>query len=258
MKLSWLKTGDCLDIEVVNTALIDVWLPQLNSHNCFELLQAPTQIDSAVKQLIDSLGRVNTMLERLSIAPLANPNSDWYNQDNLNTLHRDWVKIQHRTKIVEFLSRLPNNLLDQFHDINNLIHDIEHSLVIKYSNASKTPWQIVNPFGPDVLKFGSWQIELDYQNLGRSTYEKWLNYDEDIDNEDTNNFTHIGGTVVFNIARPIYSGAPTNYLEWCRQHGVQPYGNKLPLGNFALDLGTLRTVFYRNVAVPNNTIVFEL
>ena len=258
MKLSWLKTGDCLDIEVVNPALVDAWLPQLNSRNCFELTVPPTLVESHIKQLIDNLNQVNAVMQRLGLAPLADSASDWYNQDNLNTLHRDWVKIQHRTKIVEFLSRFPNDTLDQFHAVNNLIHDIEHSLVIKYSNNSRTPWQIPNPFNPDVLKFGTWQVELDYQNLGRSTYEKWLNYDQQIDDEDTNNFTHIGGTVVFNISRPIYSSAPENYLAWCQSHRVQPYGNKLPLGNFGQDLGTLRTIFYRNVAVPNNTIVFEL
>lgn len=258
MKMTWNATGDTLDIEVANTLLVDAWLPRLDPYNCFRLTLPPVDVGQDIQRLVNNLVDVNAVFSKCGLPKLADPDSDWFDQDNLNTLHRDWVKVQHKTRIVELLSKFPNDILTTFHDINNLIHDIEHSLVIKYSNSQGTPWQMVNPFAPDILEFGTWQVELDYQNLGRSTYEKWLNYDQDVDNEDTNNFTHIGGTVVFNISRPIQTSAPVSYLQWCQEKNVKPYGHKLPIGNFTCSLGTLRTVFYRNVAVANNTIVFEL
>ena len=73
-----------------------------------------------------------------------------------------------------------------------LIHSIESkkSIVYEKFNNNKTTWQRVNNFSTDILSNGSWNIEIGYQNLGRSLFEKWSNLDDNVNDEDTNNFTH--------------------------------------------------------------------
>ena len=153
---------------------------------------------------------------------------------------------------------LPNNAIDHFHNVNKLIHKIEKSHIIRYINDQCIAWQTPNIFGPEILKFGVWQVELHYQNLGRSNYEKWQNYDTNIIDTDTNNFTDIGGMVNFNIGHPVVNHPPLNYVEYCQQQNINPYGNKLPIGNFKISITELRHIFYKNVNIENNTITFEV
>jgi hypothetical protein len=156
------------------------------------------------------------------------------------------------------MSGLSDSVIKQFHAINELIHKIEKLITIRYVNDEVIAWQTPNIFGPEILKFGICQVELSYQNLGRSNYEKWKNYDSNLIDTDTNNFTHFGGEVEFNIGRPTTLAPPLNYVEFCQQHSVSPYGNKLPLGNFKISVTELRHIFNKNVNIKNNTITFKV
>jgi hypothetical protein len=101
-------------------------------------------------------------------------------------------------------------------------------------------------------------VELHYQNLGRSTFEKWINYDGNILDTDTNNFTHLGGLVKINLARPFENTAPKEYVEYCTKNSIQPCGNILPIGNFSHPTTELRETFRKNVSIENNRISFEI
>ena len=255
MKIVWSQTGDSLDIELVNLDVGDYWIKQLNcdQKNQFFLTDATIQ---ETQPLVDALTVTNAILKKFKIEPLMDPMVDWLDQNNLNVLHERWVKIQHKhNNIVRIISSLPDNVIDYFHDVNKLIHKIEKSYTITYTNDQ---WQTPNIFGPDILKFGIWQIELHYQNLGRFNYEKWRNYDTNITDTDTNNFTDFGGTINFNIGHPVVNYPPVNYVKYCQQQNINPYGNKLPLGNFKISITELRHIFNKNVNIKNNTITFEV
>ena len=257
MNLIWSQTGDSLELDLVNPIVIDHWVEQLNraQKNQFTCINAAI-IDT--QSLSDALIEVNKILEKIRLYPLMDTNSDWLDQNNLNILHKRWVKLQHKYKdIVNLISKFPNNVIKQFHDVNKLIHKIENDINISYINDQNNTWQTPNIFGPDVSTFGIWHAEIHYQNLGRSTFEKWKNYDNNIIDSDTNNFTHIGGLVHFNITRPMLLSPPINYIEYCQQHNISPYGNKLPLGNFKISITELRHIFKKNVNIKNNTITFN-
>ena len=259
-KVVFSNTGDSLDICVEHMEVMEYWITQINSDNknLFEPVSSTFPPAELMIQITENIGIVNDFLIKFGITPLLNKNSDWLNQDNLNILHEQWVKIQHKYKIVELFKMLPNNVVKKFHDINHLIHRIERPIQIDYLNDSVNTWQTINPFGSDILTFGRSHIELHYQNLGRSTFEKWQHYDENIVDTDTNNFTHFGGLVQFNLCRPIYQTAPVNYIKYCKSKNIKPYGNNLALGNFTESLTTLRHIFQRNVAIENNRISFEI
>ncbi len=258
MNLLWSQTGDFLDIDVVNPEVIEYWVDQLNNDQKNQFI-CINSIFPNTQPLVNALTATNTVLEKMKLEPLMDPSIDWYNQDNLNLLHERWVKLQHKHKnIVRVISGIPNSIIKQFHAVNELIHKIEKSNTIKYINDEVIAWQTPNIFGPEILKFGVCQVELSYQNLGRSNYEKWKNYDNNLVDADTNNFTHFGGGVEFNIGHPIVLTPPPNYLEFCQQHNISPYGNKLPLGNFKISITELRHIFNKNVNIKNNTITFEI
>lgn len=261
MILVWEKTGDSLEIVVDNHQLVEYWLNALSgtNKNSFDFIQSSRSINSKIDMLVDCLESSNQILSKFKIDPLMNSSVDWLDQNNLNILHEKWVKLQHKYKIVEVLSRLPDRSFEKkFHDVNHLIHQIESRVRIDYINDLKNTWQVDNIFGPNIAKFGQWQIELHYQNLGRSNYEKWNNYDNNIIDSDTNNFTHIGGLVYFNLCRPHNSQPPLEYVKYCRDNNLTPYGNKLPIGNFKVDITTLRHTFQRNVSIENNRLSFKI
>lgn len=262
MILVWEKTGDSLEIKVDNHQLVEYWVSELDrtDKKTFDFVSSTLPDDSVTTQLADCLESSNQILERFGIEPLMDSKLDWFNQDNLNVLHSRWVKvINQHPKLCEVLHKIADKSIEQkFHDVNILIHKIEFKSLVEYTNSKDVTWQAKNIFGSEISKFGQWQIELHYQNLGRSTYEKWYNYDCNIDDSDTNNFTHIGGLVYFNLCRPITLQPPVEYINYCAENNIIPYGNKLPIGNFVEDITTLRHVFKRNVNTENNRISFKI
>jgi hypothetical protein len=258
MKLTWSHTGDSLDLDLVDPPIFEYWVDQLNKDQKNQFYCVDTKFIET-QPLTDAVVATNTILEKFKLDPLMDPDLDWINQDNLNILHEKWVKLQHQHKsIVDLMSKMPNGVVDHFHAVNKMIHKIEQTEKLSYTNGRLKMWQTVNIFGSDILKFGTWQIELHYQNLGRSNYEKWKNYDANVDGTDTNNLTHLGGLVQFNIGRPLVQSPPANYVEYCQQNNIKAYGNKLPLGNFKIAISDLRHLFNKNVNIKNNTIAFEV
>jgi hypothetical protein len=261
MRLIWQTTGDTLDINVVDVDVIEYWVAELNkaSKNSFGFVQSTLPADDVLVQLADCLASTNQILEKFRIDPLMDANSDWLNQNNLNVLHERWVKLQHQYNIVGFLDKLNDKtVVEKFHNVNHLIHRVERCIKVDYINDTTTAWQVENIFGPEVTKFGQWHVELHYQNLGRSTFDKWNNYDSNLVDSDTNNFTHFGGLVYFNLGRPCVMTPPTEFVDYCRSNNIKPYGNTLPIGNFKVDLTSLRHIFKRNVGIENNRISFEV
>jgi len=260
MQLVWSSTGDTINIVVEDLRVINYWVDRLDlsNKNSFEFIQSTFPDKNLIDTLSSNVKDINDLLIKFNIDPLIDHTVDWLNQDNLNVAHEKWVKLHHTHKIVELLAKFKGSVLQKFHDINSLIHKIERPISIKYDNNIINAWQVTNPFGADILKFGTWQVELHYQNLGRSTYEKWVNFDKNIVDTDTNNFTHFGGRVCFNLGMPYSSQAPQEYITYCSDNTITPYGSKLPIGNFTESITTLRHLFNKNVGIENNRIYFMI
>lgn len=263
MKLVWTNTGDSIDIDVYNIELATYWLDNLEAaqKNSFNLTFTSLSDVTIADQLNNTLKEINSCLIKANILDLEKFNdSDFLDQDVLNRLHEVWVKLHHNhPTIVNFMCT--TNKLQQWADINLLIHQIENDCYISYINYDRYPWQIPNIFGSKILTFDQYQLELHFQNLGRSTYDKWYNYDDNVIDADTNNFTHIGGKVDIRLTRYQQITPPQEYINWCDMHKVTAYGYKLPLGNFKdykNNLTTIRHLFFKNLADENNRIFFTL
>jgi hypothetical protein len=264
MKLVFTSTGDYIDILVTNHEFVEFWLDQINKgfDPIFELVTHNIDFDN-IELLVSCLKNTNDILKKFKIEPLMDHDVDFNDQNNLNVLHERWVKLQHQhSNIVNALNKMPSEFAKNFHNVNKYIHKIEDAKQIVYEkyNDNRTTWQIKNPFDTDILGCGTWNVELHYQNLGRSLYDKWHNMDNNVHDEDTNNFTHVGSRVIINVALPYTTALPDRYVEFCKIHRTKPINPVLPLGNFdkyETKLTDLRNIIFRNVR-QNNRISFEI
>lgn len=256
-KIVFSKTGDYINIVVENKELLEYWLSELKRTNkdIFKL-QSSTFSDNT--ELSKNVITVNSILSKFKIEPFPDSTNNWLDQSELNRLHEQWVKMQHLyPNIVNLLRKIPKGL-ENFNRINTLIHKIEKKVEIEYINDTELVWQTKNIFGPGIAKLGMWNIQISHQNLGRTTFSKWQNYDDNVVDQDTNNYTHLGGLIQINLARPYTVNFPIEYLKWCEKFKITPYGQLLPIGNFDLDITTSRILFHKNVGIENNTISFEV
>jgi len=102
---------------------------------------------------------------------------------------------------------------------------------------------------------------LAYDNLGRSSWEKFCNHDTDGFDVDTNNFEMLSGKLEITLSRSMMWTCPENYSNWCALYNVPEVGSNMRIGNFDDDvrtLTTLRHLFVRNQNEPSNTICFAI
>jgi hypothetical protein len=223
MKLIFTSTGDYITIIQDNTEFVEFWHNSINSDGVNSFVIKDQSHILPIDELTNTLAEVNTVLDKFNINDLTNIDNDWFNQHNLNVLHERWVKLQHHyPTIIQILSKFPDSMLQKFNNINLLIHEIEQTFTCIYENQIRPGiiWQTKNLFGASILKSGMWNVELHYQNLGRSLYDKWINFDNNIFDEDTNNFTHIGGRVIINVGRPYTVSLPNEYVDYCNKHNT--------------------------------------
>ena len=100
-----------------------------------------------------------------------------------------------------------------------------------------------------------------FSQQGRTTYNKWLNYDYNIRGQDTNDFVQVGSEVIIDLARPLTMSAPDNYQQFCKEQGLPVVGDRLNLANFRdyENLMTeIREKLYRNLHHADNYMRFTL
>ena len=248
MRLVWLDSGDSLNLRPEHPHMMAAWLEALQHNNGLPFNphrnRPDEEIDRLITTLKDTVDAVNDMFQKVKIR--LPTSDDVLDQDYLNDLHRSYVKFEQRHDLVSLSERIGGEAGRATYGIlNATIHRIEKTKIYYYL-ASPPHWTMPNLFGTDLLKFGRWHVEIHYESLGRSTYEKWVNYDNNWTDSDTDDFQSIGGRLQFNIGRPYKTQPPEDYVIACRSAGVEPIGEVLPVGNFMEPIGTIRNLFHRN------------
>jgi hypothetical protein len=187
-------------------------------------------------------------------------NGDLLDQNYLNRLHREWVKTgQKYPKIILLLKQLGKDLL--FRDINLLLHKIEKRCQVEFANYQSDPYQIDNPFGSRILDFNTSNIVMGFDNLGRSSWEKFLNHDENVDDTDTNDQNMLTGRIMINLNRSLSNNPPLEYLHWCQDCSLPVTGARLNMANIqnlSERLSSLRHILMKNTNEPSDTFFFEI
>ena len=257
-RLVWLPSGDAIDFRVIWPELFLYWLGKLGADNSFHM-SAPSEADNYRQSLQSNINAIRYVPSALPTLIEEWPD-DLYDQRSLNKLHRDWVLAGQRfPRLPLLLQRM--GLERAWRGINEDIHRLESSFAWQYQNYEIHPWQVPNKYGAKVLDHATANIMLGFDNLGRSTWEKFCNYDDDSFDVDTNNFEMLSGKIEINLGRPMSYTMPENYRNWCARHNVPEVGRHIRIGNFNDDpktLKKLRGLFTSNENEPSHRIFFAI
>jgi hypothetical protein len=252
MKLVWLSSGDEIEIVPANQELCEYYIHAIAPYNRFVCMES--SIDHAkIDYLKWALEDINAFLTRYKIAP-AFVVGNAFDQNWLNELHRAWVKFHLATpKIIQLLRAKEPDLINRFRGINKTLHGIEQMFVQVWANIDngevhKVPNPFVNALGHDMAN-----VQVVFNDLGRNTFNKWLYFDNNLDPDDTNDYNNMPVEIEINLNRPINYTAPSAYVDWCKQQGLDtPPGRWLNLGNIR-DL-EFRLEDYRNILMRNRSV----
>jgi hypothetical protein len=256
MKLVWSHTGDELEIVPTNTELAEYYVHALAVYNSFSCTDNGIDTDKA-QHLLLALDDINQFLTQHKIAT-AFAVGDPYDQRYLNELHRNWVKFNISTpKFVQLLKLTEPALIPKFRSINKLLHYIEEMFTQQWTSVENNEVALIdNPF-EHALSHDMANVQIVYHNLGRNTFNKWANFDDDLDVADTNDFSQLATEIEINLARPAKYTAPIEYIDWCGHHDLPvPPGRWLNLGNIKNLQHNLTE--YRNILIRNSRFDMRL
>jgi hypothetical protein len=263
MKIIWNSTGDFLNLDPINQELAEYWIKALNhdNKNNFHLISTkfnPNWLHDLHQHLTIIHQHLKNKLKNNSFEYFIT--ADLLDQQILNRLHRTWIDILEKYPMVpSLLKKIDPESEFHWNQINKKLHYIEKDIACSYEPITNF-WEVDNIFGPQILNFNRAQISINFSQKGRSTFNKWLNRDFNINDTDTNNYFQIGAKISINLDREIIQDAPTNYVKFCQENNFSVVGNNLNLANFTnreSDLTELRHVLTRNILHENNTALFE-
>lgn len=260
VKIVWKESGDELTFSPCFPDLLVYYVDQLNQHNanCFKLKYSKFDYQTYTN-LQQNLASIAKVAHRIPFE-ISNWHGDILDQNYLNLVHSQWVKtgILH-PKIILLLRHW--NLDQPYRDINLNLHLLEKSFEYQFANYDVDPFQVDNIFGRDILQFNFANLWMKFDNLGRATWDKFRNFDENVDAFDTNDFQMLGGMIYLNLDRPLTITPPKEYVDWCNQHRVPVTGVRCNLGNIVdleKNLTSIRKILIRNSHEQSNQFFFEL
>jgi len=258
MKLIWLQSGDELLLDACNVEFADYWTQSFNSN----LALQHTKLNVNCRDdLLNNIVLVNSLLKsKFKISEFDEfVTANLFDQAVLNCLHRTWVStVQRLPSLPTVLASIDTQYFDAWNQINKLLHAIELDFQFEYWGTQY--WETPNPFGVDILNFNHSHVSILFSQQGRTTYDKWKNFDNDFHSADTNDYAQIGSEIKISVSRPTTGTAPVEYLDFCKHNNVVPAGSRLNLANFSnyeQELTNIRELFYRNLQQQNNTITIQ-
>jgi len=262
MKLIWSNSGDYLNLDPYNSEFSEYYMSTLSKDNANTFapinssvnLNCYTELRDAIKIISDLLVSKFklTYFEKFL-------NLNLFDQAVLNELHQTWVLITlQNPRLLTVISKIDDTYLSIWNQINKQLHSIETDFHIDYHSNYKG-WQTPNPYGVELLSFDFCQISIAFSQLGRTTFDKWTNFDRDVSNLDLNNFNTIGGELSIDLRRSSFKNAPLEYAEFCKNKNIPIAGGRLNLANFTnyeKNIATIKELFIKNLK-NNNTIAFN-
>lgn len=282
------NSGDSIPFDALNPEVVEYYVDQLESCklNSFWTHDSicTTELDHKINELDCGLKESNIWLDELFDQKFNTFDyEDYLDQDNLNNLHNAWVRLQScrydidqkrkQSGFVGIQEQLHDMYPDDerfpllgdvvnkigksgtFHRLNaQLIHGIESSfnkIVFKCFDS----WiEFDNPFPKNIINNDSCNLFLPFHHLGRSQYNKFVNFDFDLAYEDENTFNEIIGFVGLNLTPPQTTNYSKEYVNWCKQHNRETSGELIPLGNIpdlVTNLKKYRIIVFRNTTAGN-------
>lgn len=254
MKLVWQKSGDFIVCDPVDHLLVEFWLDKQQGQTWSTTTVMPQ--DLLISELNHLIKNVSFHLDKVKIKLIDMPITGT-SQSQLNTLHRNWVLLHqnHPNISALFDPATDHQFKINMDRINKVLHQVEESFKLVLTSDDyfiERSTNISNIFGHANIKFP-------YENLGRSTYNKWKNFDSSVNTSDTNNFDELPNSLVINLDRTYVNQPPLEYIKWCENLNVVPQPNELLLANMKdleHNLSVYRELFMKNFTFANNNVIF--
>lgn len=268
LNLTWNQTGDTLLFDVINQDLA-VWFvntsQQLGNRyslgdQVIDVLTRPSNTKRLIKEEIAYIETVNAKLRQLKMPTFVIPD-DWYDQKQLNRLHKDWGESREKwPRLTEIFYKMDRGLFEAYQEMNCHIHLIEDSFEYQCRDANN--WRVSNPFKNI---FYEWQVSnlcIQYPGHGRYAFEKFRHMDiyEDM-GRDNVNWDNIDASLCVNLVRPYKTNPPQQFIEWCDETGLTPHCDNLPLANLSdwgKNLTYARRLITENVTIKENYFSIKL
>ena len=256
-KLVWEKTGDTIDIHPVDHAVYGYFVENLNQSDQNRYRLPSLELETLVVELVHDLTTVDTFFQsKFDIETWITSTIDLLDQAQLNHFHRVWAELHLKYPNISVLSdKILPGMNQRLHNINKSIHKLEESFDWLNCQTPTPTVNFSNPFGTQILSFDTASIQIDYNNLGRSTYNKWKNFDSQVHGNDTNDFDQLYSSIILSLKRPATGTIPKEYMDWAKCHNIQPHGNTLTLAQFDKleeNLLTYRKLIYKNSRIAEN------
>ena len=268
IQLTWELTNDVLLFDVINCELAN-WFVQTSQQLGNQYSKANQVIDNIRKSLdtnnliceeIEYIKTVNKQLTLLKMPNIEVP-SDWYDQKQLNKLHKDWGDTRQKwPKLTELFYKIDPKIFEAYQEMNCHIHLIEESFVYQFRDP--THWRVDNPFKDNNYDWETCNLYICYPGHGREAFEKFQNMDvyDDI-YRDNVNWNNIDAYVGIKLVRPYKETPPQEFLNWCKEKNLTPHTRTLPLANLAKweeNLTTARQITTKNVTMQDNYFSFKV
>jgi len=260
-KLIWEKSGDEIKFLPTSPDLLYYYVHTLTSTNAnnFSLKSSKFNFET-IDKLSKCISNISEISNKVPFE-INNWSGHLFDQDYLNLLHRQWVLTGQKYPKMPLLLRKMGNLDADYRAINDELHCVESNFKYEFVNYNTDQYQIDNIFGTKILGFDFCNLSIGFDNLGRSSWSKFCNFDNNVNDQDTNNFEKLSGLIHFNLNRPMSAEPPVEYVDWCNLHHVPVVGRTLSLGNI-VDLESilfdLRKLIVRNVNEQNDKFFFEI
>ena len=250
MKLVWTNSGDYIDCVPVDQAFAEYWLDNQKTIQ-YKSITENNQLKLCT-ELTETYARIKLLLDKVKLS-IYDIEPSGLIQKDINELHRNWVLLH--TKYPKIKLMFGKQFEQDVELLNKLLHEIEKAWATKLK-ADDAAF-VNNHLIP--ITFGDANIKILYANLGRSTYNKWLNFDYDMGNVDTNDYEELYPLLEFKVAKHYNVDPPKEYQQWCERQGVRPTPDDILLANFkdlSDNLDTYRTLFMKNFVLSNNDVIF--
>jgi hypothetical protein len=288
-KLVFDCTGDEIPFDPLNQQLLDFYIDQLNGQklNSFHCKnpQYGSRILDRTQKLKQCVSDINQWLYDLAELQIEVCDQEQYlDQRLLNKMHADWVSsqnliydIQKRRKETKF-SDLSEKIHDMFPDdiqtpplgvvisklgfgelYNSLndshIHRLEF-MFKKIEFAVSDTWTKIsdNPFDKTLLTNDHANLSISFNHLGRTLYNKFIFFDNELEFNDENSFDELLGYVTLSLQPSQTIPLSAEYVAWCKKHNRQPSGDNLNIGNIPDlydNLTKYRIIVFRNLLSNN-------
>lgn len=298
-KLVFENSGDFIPVEVVNNhKFFEFYADTVTTYsdNLFENFDLDiSDLEDEVSQLLLRIDKANNILANLpNSALLENTDSleRAIDQDFLNKNHAIWASTEFNTynidelrfsnqqgtkELGDFLhscypdeirlvttSEIFNKyeLLYDFQEINTGIHRTEALFFQNFEYSNNNKWNVFeNIFANDIeTNNGITNFNIAHTYVGRKNYDKFVNYDTDLQYSDFYNFEKIEHSFNLNFARPETIPFSKEFVDWSHKHNQTPKGMQIPIGNIVdleSNLTKYRTIIYNNTK-HNNKVSIEI